>query len=139
MGVFENQFGFLKQHSTIHALARIQDQINCGLNNGKITSIVAVDLRSAFDVVWHDALIHKMIKLGFSPGLTKIIQNFLKNRHFSVRLNGRTSNVFDMDSGMPQGSVVSPQLFNIYIHDIPTNKNIQITQFADENHVTSHT
>lgn len=136
LGVFENQFGFLKQHSTTHALAKIQDKINHGLNGGMITSIVAVDLRSAFDVVWHDGLIHKMIKLGFDPGITKIIQNFLKNRQFSVRLNGHTSKKFDMDEGMPQGSVISPQLFNIYIHDIPIDKNIQITQFADD--ITLH-
>lgn len=69
LNLFDDQFGFLKNHSTINALARLQNGINTGLNDGMLTSIVAVDLKSAFDVVWRDGLVHKMIKLGLSPML----------------------------------------------------------------------
>lgn len=136
MGIFNNQFGFLGGHSTNHALARIQDKINYGLNNGMLTSVIAIDLRAAFDVIWHDGLIFKMSKLGFGPGLCKMIKNFLTNRTFTIFLNGFTSDIFKMVNGAPQGSVVSPTIFNIYLYDIPTNDMLLTTQFADD--ITLH-
>lgn len=132
LGLFQNQYGFLKHNSTNHALAKIQDKINDGLNRGMITTIVAIDLRAAFDVVWRDGLIHKMIKLGFNPIICKIIRSFLQNKSFAVRLNGFISEIFDMREGEPQGSVLSPQLFNVYVNDFPTDTYAQLTQFADD-------
>lgn len=134
--IFNNQYGFLKNNSCENALAKIQNKINHGLNNGKITTMVAVDLKAAFDVVWHDGLIHKMIKLGISPCICKLIQSFLKNRGFAIGLNGFISDVFMMKDGSPQGSVISPSLFNILTHDIPLNRHVSITQFADD--ITIH-
>lgn len=138
LNIFDDQFGFLKNHSTVNALARLQNGINIGLNRGMLTSIVAVDLRSAFDVVWVDGLVHKMIKLGIPPLLCKLIQNFLKQRSFRIRLGGHLTDEFQMENGMPQGSVLSPTLFNLYVHDIPKSKNLTITQFADDTtvHIT---
>lgn len=130
--ILQNQFGFLPGHSTEQALAKIQNEINNGLNNKRITSILALDLKAAFDVVWHDGLIFKMIKLEINPFLIKMIQSFLANRSFSIRLNGFISRVFEMDSGTPQGSVISPSLFNIYMYDIPLHNHIKLTQFADD-------
>lgn len=132
LGIFENQFGFLKHNSTTHALAKIQDSINAGLGVGELTTVIALDLKAAFDVMWHDGLIYKMNKLGFGPCVCKIVQNFLKNRSFSVRLDGFTTNPIKMNYGSPQGSVLSPILFNIHIHDIPTDKFAKITQYADD-------
>lgn len=134
--LFDNQFGFLGQHSTTHALARIQDKINYGLNHGMITSLVAIDLKAAFDVLWHRGLIFKLTRLGFHPGLAKLIQGFLTGRTFSVALNGFTSDLFHMINGAPQGSVLSPTLFNLYLHDLPIDDKILTTQFADD--ITLH-
>lgn len=85
-----------------------------------------------FDVVWRDGLVHKMLKLGFKPGICKIIGNFLAGRSFVVGLGGLTSDIFDMINGMPQDSVLSPSLFNIYVHDFPTDNNIKVLQFTDD-------
>lgn len=130
--IFNDQFGFLAGHSTEHALGRIQNEINNGLNNGKITSFVALDLKAAFDMVWHDGLISKIIKLGINPFLCKIIKSFLKGRGFSVKLGGFITNRFNMENGSPQGSVISPTLFNLYVHDIPKHNHIRMNQFADD-------
>lgn len=130
--IFKNQFGFLAGHSTEHALCRIQNNINNGLNHQKITSMVALDLKAAFDVVWHGAVIHKMLKIGINPIICKLIKSFLSGRTFAVRLGAHTTDDFAMASGTPQGSVLSPTVFNLYVHDIPIDRHISLTQFADD-------
>lgn len=130
--LFETQYGFQRNLSTEHALGKIQSDIDSGLNNGMATSIISLDLRAAFDVMWHDGLIHKLIKLEFQPMLIKLIQNMLTQRSFSVKLDGIHSTERRMRNGSPQGSVVSPLIFNIYVHDIPKNANVKLTQFADD-------
>lgn len=82
--IFQNQFGFLSGHSAEHALARLQADINGGLNNGNITSILALDLRAAFDTVWHDGLVHKLFRLGLNPMLIRIVKSMLNGRSFCV-------------------------------------------------------
>lgn len=130
--ILQNQFGFLAQHSTEHALARIQSDIDDGLNRGFITSMLCIDQRAAFDVTWHMGLIHKLCKLGINPFLIKVIQSFLANRRFKVRLNDFVTNDFVMPAGVPQGSVSGPTLYNVYIHDLPLNDKLVCTQFADD-------
>lgn len=132
LNIFENQFGFLSGHSTEHALARLQSDISSGLNIGRITSILAIDLKAAFDVVWHGGLIHKMCKLGLNRLLIKNFQSLLANRDFRVRLNGVLSNSFKMPAGVPQGSVSGPPLFNMFIHDITQNQSLKCVQYADD-------
>lgn len=132
LGIFQNQFGFLSGHSTEHALARLQSDIDSGLNNKQITSILSLDLRAAFDVVWHDGLIHKLCKLGFNPLIIKLIKSMLNGRTFSVRLDNYITKPYDMPAGVPQGSVSGPTLFNLYLFDIPMDNGLKCTQFADD-------
>lgn len=132
MNILQNQFGFLTGVSSEHALALLQANINTGLNNKQITSIVAIDLKSAFDVVWHDGLIHKLCKLGLNPIIIKTIKNFLTNRSFSVRLGDTISRSYSMTAGVPQGSVSGPTLFNLYLHDLPSHPFLKCLQFADD-------
>lgn len=138
LDILRNQFGFLPGHSTEHALCRIQNDIINGLNNKMITSMVALDLRAAFDTVWHDGLIYKMMKLNFNPFIIKIIRSLLASRRFAVRLANVVSEWHDMLCGTPQGSVISPILFNLFMYDIPINENVKLTQFADDTtiHIT---
>lgn len=130
--IFKTQFGFRGKISTEHALGTLQGDIEHGLNDGMITSVVSLDLRAAFDVVWHDGLIHKLVNLKFQPILIKLIKCMLTQRSFTVKLDGRYSTIRKINNGMPQSSVNSPLLFNIYIHDIPIDANVRLIQFADD-------
>lgn len=132
INIYENQFGFLNGNSTIHALAKLQNKINRGLNMGQVTTIVALDLRAAFDTVWHAGLVHKMIKLKYPIGIIKLIGSFLSHRKFVVRLDNSFSSIKNMLAGVPQGSVLVPICFNIYTHDIPTHGECTVSQFADD-------
>ena len=88
----------------------------------------------AFDKVWHDGLIFKMRQNGISGKLLKLFQNYLilSNRKQRVVLNGFSSDYSSIDSGVPQGSVLGPLLFLIYINDLEKNIKSNGTFFADD-------
>lgn len=136
--LFETQFGFRRGISVEHYLNSLQYDIDDGLNKGKCTTIVALDAKAAFDTVWHSGLIFKLKSLNFNNYILKCIASFLFNRTFSVNIGGISSSIHPILSGTPQGSVLSPRLFNLYVSDIPVNNNISIKQFADDTalHVT---
>lgn len=132
LNIFQNQFGFLNGHSTEHALSRFQSNVIYGLNNNKITTAVLLDLRAAFDTIWHDGLIQKMISLGINHFIIKIIQSMLTDRTFAVKIGNTISNIKNMMAGVPQGSCLGPICFNLFLFNIPTNPFINLLQFADD-------
>lgn len=126
------QFGFRNGISTYHALTRFTSDISDALNLGKITTAIAIDVRCAFDSIWHDGLIHKMKNFGYNVILIKLIMQFLNKRSFAVGFGENRSDGFIIPCGVPQGSVLAPKLFNIYLADLPKNKLIKNLQFADD-------
>lgn len=139
LNIFGTQFGFLRGLSTNHALGQLQSAIDAGLNCGHFTTLVSLDLRAAFDTVWHDGVVYKMGTLGFSSFLSKLILSFLSGRTFSVRHGSHVSSAEPMPSGTPQGSVCSPILFNLFMSDIPIDDFVKTIQYADDTslHCTS--
>lgn len=91
-----------------------------------------MDLRSAFDTVWHNAILYKLGQLRFPAFVVKMIQSFLSKRTFTVRVGEFNSIAANMPAGTPQGSVISPILFNLYLHDIPRDEFVHKIQFADD-------
>lgn len=132
LNIFNTQFGFRKNISTIHPLAILQNDVNENLNDNKFTTLISLDFKAAFDTVWHDGLIFKLLKLGINPFLVKIIYDYLINRNFQISVNDILSEKKSIKSGVAQGSVIAPSLFNIYVHDIPIDKNIKLLQYADD-------
>lgn len=128
----DSQFGFRKHHSTNMQIARIINKITINTNLNKTTSLTTIDLTKAFDTIWHDALIYKLILLKYPKNLILLIRNYLSNRSFQVKLQNTFSNSQKLTTGVPQGGVLSPQLYNIYTHDIPTDPNTDIALFADD-------
>lgn len=95
-------------------------------------SLLLFDTKQAFDRVWPDGLIYKLINLGFPHYLIGLIRSFLSGRCLQVRVGNALSGTRLISAGVPQGSKLSPILFNIYCHDIPTNEKITIAQYADD-------
>lgn len=127
-----NQFGFRNYHSTIHQVLRITEKATKNFNLKKSTGMVLLDIEKAFDSVWHDGLIHKLNKLQFPLYLTKLMQSYLQDRKASVAFRDSTSDPYNIPAGVPQGSILAPFLFNVFINDIKQPKNSELAIFADD-------
>jgi len=128
----ENQSGFRPGDSTINQLLAITTEIYNSFETLNETRAVFLDMSKAFDKVWHEALIFKMRKNGISGNLLNTLTNYLTNRKQRVVLNGIESPWEAIDSGVPQGSVLGPLLFLIYINDLTDNISANIKLFADD-------
>ncbi|GBM32324.1 RNA-directed DNA polymerase from mobile element jockey [Araneus ventricosus] len=131
----KEQFGFRAQHSTIHQLLRVTNSITEGMNNKFYTGGIFLDIQKAFDRVWHDGLIYKLIQLNFPKYLINILKSFLENRTFKVVIHGETSNTGVIKAGTPQGSVLSPILYSIFTSDFPSHPRTITCLFADDSAV----
>ena len=98
----------------------------------KETRAIFLDLSKVFDTVWHEGLIYKLKANGMTGNILQILQNYLTDRRQRVLLNGKSSNWDIVSAGVPQGSVLGPLLFLIYINDIVHNVKCDIKLFADD-------
>lgn len=126
------QFGFRRGHSTTHALGYLIGHTRLALRARKTTASLFFDVAKAFDSVWHNGLLCKMIRLGFSDSLIRLTASFLKNREFEVHVGSSSSCRLQIPYGVPQGSVLSPSLYNIFISDIPRSEKCKISLYADD-------
>jgi hypothetical protein len=128
----DQQFGFRSKHSTIHQIVRIAKTISDRFNANKSTALVTMDIEKAFDAVWHEALLHKLLFFNFPIYLIKIIQSFLSDRYSYVAVGSADSYPYKITAGVPQGSPLSPFLFNVYFNDTPIPKHCKLAGFADD-------
>lgn len=134
-----HQFGFKKYHSTSHALLKFQNDVISNLRIGKCTIAVSLDIEKAFDHAYHDGIIFKMINIGFDPIIIKLVQNFFTNRKFCVQLQNEYSEFSEINCGVPQGSILAPHLYNIFIHDFPHELNGATgILYADDSLIYAH-
>jgi Reverse transcriptase (RNA-dependent DNA polymerase) len=116
--LYKHQFGFRKNHSTSLALLEIVDSCYSNIDvNNKILGIY-FDLQKAFDTVDHNILLHKLYNYGIRGYMFNWIKNYLTNRKQFTVINNVSSRLGDVVCGVPQGSVLGPLLFLIYINDI---------------------
>ena len=130
--LIDEQFGFREGHSTVQQLVRIVNDISINFNLKKITVMLLLDIEKAFDRVWIDALLYKLIQYKFPAVLIKLINSYLKSRHFIVGVDNCYSTKRKINAGVPQGSVLGPKLFNVYLNDMPRFARTTTALFADD-------
>ena len=130
---FDLQFGFRKQHSTSHALLSIIDEIRHNLDNNTFSCGVFVDLEKAFDTVNHKILLKKLEHYGIRDVANRWFASYLSDRKQFVNLGGLESDKLTISCGVPQGSILGPLLFIIYINDMHSAiKYSKVHHFADD-------
>ena len=132
-GLFSDfQYGFRSSRSTADLLTVVSDRIARNFNRSGATRAVALDISKAFDRVWHAGLLHKLKSYGISGQIFSLISSFLSNRRLRVVLDGKSSQEYPINAGVPQGSILDPTLFLLYINDFLDDVICDIAIYTDD-------
>ena len=137
--LYKYQYGFRKNHSTEHALIEVIDQIRLNLDSNQMTCGIFIDLSKAFDTVNHQILMDKLEHYGIRGKAHELFKSYLSNRKQFVTIEKCKSQTRSISCGVPQGSVLGPLFFLIFINDLPNccpSGNVRI--FADDTNVFFH-
>ena len=129
----QNQFGFREKLSTAVALAKFTDTILDNMEHGQLTGVAFLDLSKAFDTVNHSRLILKLKSITFSTRVCEWFKCYLTHRYQVTVVDNKQSSVMPVNVGVPQGSILGPLLFIIYVNDLPNCLNsCEISVYADD-------
>ena len=128
------QSGFKQNYSCINQLISTTHNIYCAFDANLSLEVqgVFLDLSKTFDKVWHEGLLYKLKNNEINGNALQLIKSFLRNRCQRVVLNGQSSSWLSIRAGVPQGSVLVPLFFLIYINDLPEGLNSEVKLFADD-------
>ena len=128
-----SQHGFRTGHSTATCLLEMTENIYKGIDEGKMTGVASLDLSKAFDTIDHNILLVKLVKYIGKGQALELISDYIKNRRQIVKIGNCTSSVKELLYGVPQGSVLGPILFLLYINDITSVvEHCRTTMYADD-------
>lgn len=131
--ICDQQFGFQKERSTTDALLLYLDSVYNSLNDSEYHVSVMLDFSKAFDTVHHEILLGKLERYGIRGLSLCWLRSYLSNRSQFVSVNGKDSSPLPINTGVPQGSLLGPLLFLIYINDMKNSSNIlNFIHFADD-------
>ncbi|XP_072016559.1 uncharacterized protein [Amphiura filiformis] len=127
-----NQSGFRPNHSTQSTLIDVTDHILTGMEERKATGIVFLDLRKAFDTVNHDLLLKKLYGIGIRDMELTWFTSYLKERTQATAIGGTLSDQKCITIGVPQGTILGPLLFSIFVNDLSSNLTCKTVLYADD-------
>ena len=134
--LYDKQFGFRKGHSTRHAIITMVNKVSKSLDKGKIVGGVYLDIRKAFDSISHQILLDKLHKIGIRGNIHCLLKSYLMYRSQYVICNGAKSDVKFVESGVPQGSIMGPLLFILFMNDFFRSSTLLFSiLFADDTSV----
>ena len=133
----KHQSGFRPKHSTVSALIQMCDNWLSNMDVGKINCVVFLDIRKAFDSINHEILLNKMnLNFGISGNALKWFDSYIKDREQQCIVNGQLSSSKKIICGVPQGSILGPLLFLLYINDMPDSlNNTTPSLYADDSEI----
>ena len=132
-GLFSDfQYGFWSFRSTADLLTVVSDRIARAFTRSGTTRAIAIDISKAFDRVWRAGLLPKLKSYGISDQIFGLISSFRKNRRLRVVLDGKSSQEYPVNAGVPQGSILGPTLFLLCINDLLDDVICDIAIYADD-------
>ena len=134
----ETQSGFRKGHSTNTLLLKFRDDIKKAMKRSEVTLSILIDYSKAFDTIDHGTLLRNLCKMNFSSSSVEIISSYLHDRHQFVQIEDKVSSIKPMYFGVPQGSILGPVLFNLYVVEIANNIESTSIQYADDTTLYRH-
>ena len=135
--VSDHQYGLRQARSTGDLLAYAVHAWSSALESYGESRVISLDISKAFDPVWHKGLLAKLPMFGLHHTLIQWISSFQSDRSIPIRVDGYLSNPHSITSGVPQGSVISPVLFILFINDLLSSTSSSIFSFADDTYVSS--
>ena len=130
--------GFRKGHSTVTTLLGIMDDIIRAMRRGEVTLMVLADYSKAFDTVNFKSVVLKMHSMGFSKKFLHCTLNYLMEHQQFVKIDDKSSNILVSKFGIPQGSILGPLFFNIYVGDLQSSIQCPSYLYADDTTLISH-
>ena len=130
--LYDKQFGFQKEHSTEHAILQLTNQILQSFNQDKYTIGVFIDLSKAFDTVDHNILLKKLSFYGVRNNTFKWFKSYLSNRKQYITTDQGNTEMENITCGVPQGSILGPLLFLIFVNDLSQATSLDPIMFADD-------